>query len=110
MNKTIRDYMSKQGRKGGQVKSEAKAKASAANGAKGGRPPKRTFEVRAEDQDGQGPSHTVPSEGEAEALACEWADKYPERNIFVRVNDRTVNNGSSAYYNRDGYGPVGKAW
>lgn len=40
MNKAISDYMSNQGRKGGQVKSKAKAKASAANGAKGGRPRK----------------------------------------------------------------------
>jgi hypothetical protein len=38
MDKTISDYMAEQGRKGGSVKSEAKARASVANGAKGGAP------------------------------------------------------------------------
>lgn len=38
---SVREYLAKIGRKGGQVKSEAKAKASAANGAKGGRPRKQ---------------------------------------------------------------------
>lgn len=40
MNKTISDYMSEQGRKGGAAKTAAKAAAAKANGAKGGRPRK----------------------------------------------------------------------
>lgn len=40
MNKTIRQYLASLGRKGGSVKSKAKAAASRANGRKGGRPRK----------------------------------------------------------------------
>jgi hypothetical protein len=45
MDKAVSDYMSEQGRKGGQAKTPAKAAASAANGAKGGRPKMRRVEV-----------------------------------------------------------------
>jgi len=38
MDKTIRDYLSEQGRKGGQVKSEAKTAANRAKGNLGRRP------------------------------------------------------------------------
>jgi hypothetical protein len=52
MDKTISDYMREQGRKGGQAKTPAKAAASVANGAKGGRPKMRRVEVVANNGDG----------------------------------------------------------
>jgi hypothetical protein len=52
MDKTVSDYMREQGRKGGQAKTPAKAAASAANGAKGGRPKMRRVEVTANNGDG----------------------------------------------------------
>jgi hypothetical protein len=52
MDKTVSDYMREQGRKGGQAKTPAKAAASAANGAKGGRPKMRRVTVYAERGDG----------------------------------------------------------
>lgn len=41
MNKLIHDYMVRIGRKGGEVKSPAKAKAARRNGKRGGRPKRK---------------------------------------------------------------------
>jgi hypothetical protein len=40
MNQTIKEYMAANGKKGGKVSTEAKAKAAKINGEKGGRPKK----------------------------------------------------------------------
>ena len=43
--KTIKDYLAAIGQRGGKAKSQAKAKAAAVNGKRGGRPKKKTDET-----------------------------------------------------------------